>query len=372
MIHEFIKKCNLGAESVFIEIGANTGINSEIIKKNIGKSRFYMFEPDEKKLKILYEKGINKLGNLFPIAISDTKCESNTVQEVEKISLDLFCDMEEINHIDFIWMDIKGCEDLVFKGAAKILEKTQYIYTEYKNSENCDVQESIIYSETYEGQESIIRIIELLPGDWRMRQDFGGYAIFENLTYKDNLLDNTGSWAIKDMNEHAFDPNLALEITKFVKTNRLKNCVDFGCGPGEYVKFLRSEKIKCKGYDGNIHTEEITKGKCKILDLTSDFTLVNKFDCVISLEVGEHIPNELENKFISNICKHANKYIIISWGIPGQGGYGHINCQTNEYIKNRFKDFGFSSCDLIAEKFREESILSWFKNTIMVYKKDNV
>lgn len=404
MIHEFIKKCNLGADSVFIEIGAHMGFDSEIIKKNIGESRFYMFEPDERNLKILYKRGINKLGNLFPLAVSDTEgqcdfyissgkvpedtgnkyynenewsasssirkpkehlgifpwCEFNTVQKVEKISLDLFCSMEEIDHIDFIWMDVQGCEDLVFKGGVNILEKTQYIYTEYSNNE------------MYEGQKSLDVIMKFLPGEWRIRQDYGGDVIFENLTYKDNLLNNTGSWAIKDMNEHAFDSNLALSISKFIKKNKLKNCVDFGCGPGEYVKFLRSKKIKCDGYDGNEYTEEITNGKCKILDLTSDFELSNKFDCVISLEVGEHIPKELENKFIYNICKHSLGYAIVSWAIPGQGGYGHVNCQTNEYIKKQFKGFGFSPCNLAEEELRKESTLSWFKNTIMVFKKDNV
>lgn len=401
MIHEFIKKCNLGYGSVFIEIGSHMGFDSEIIKKNIGESRFYMFEPDERNLKILYEREVNKLGNLFPLAVSDSEgecdfhissgkipvdtgnefynenewsasssirkpkdhldlfpwCEFNTVQKVEKISLDLFCRMEEIDHIDFIWMDVQGCEDLVFKGAKDILIKTQYIYTEYSNEE------------MYEGQKSLIELMYLLPGEWRIRQDYGGDVIFENLTYKDNLLKNTGAWTIKDMNEHAFDSNLALAISKFIKENKLKNCVDFGCGPGEYVKFLRSKKIKCDGYDGNLYTEEITKGKCKILDLTSDFELPNKFDCVVSLEVGEHIPSELEDKFISNICKHANDYIILSWGIPGQGGYGHINCRHNDYIKERFNSFGFESCNDIEKTLRDESKLTWFKNTIMVFKK---
>jgi tryptophanyl-tRNA synthetase len=359
-----------------------------------------MFEPDERNLKILYEREVNKLGNLFPLVVSDTEgecdlhissgkipvdtgnkfynenvwsasssirkpkehldlfpwCEFNEVQKVEKISLDFFCRMEEINHVDFIWMDVQGCEDLVFKGASNILIKTQYIYTEYSNEE------------MYEGQKSLDDIMGLLPGEWRIRQDYGGDVLFENLTYKDNLLKSTGAWTIKDANEHAFDSNLALAISKFLKKNKLKSCVDFGCGPGEYVKFLRSKKLKCDGYDGNIYTEEITNGKCKILDLTSDFELLEKFDCVISLEVGEHIPNELENKFISNICKHAKEYIILSWGIPGQGGYGHINCRDNNYIKERIKSKGFDSCNDIEKKLREESTLTWFKNTIMVFK----
>ena len=404
MIHEFIKKCNLGAESVFIEIGAHMGFDSEIIKKNIGESKFYMFEPDERNLKMLYKRGINKLGNLFPLAVSDAEgecdfhissgkipvdtgnetynindwsasssirkpkehlesfpwCEFNTIKKVEMVSLDFFCNIEEIDHIDFIWMDVQGCEDLVFKGASNILTKTQYIYTEYSNTE------------MYEGQKPLNDIMNLLPGEWRIREDYGGDVIFENMTYKDNLLENTGAWAIKDMNEHAFDNNLALEISKFLKNNKLKNCVDFGCGPGEYVKFIRSKKIKCDGYDGNVYTEEITKGKCKVLDLTSDFKINDGFDCVISLEVGEHIPKELENKFIYNVCNHSKNYAIVSWAIPGQGGYGHVNCQTNEYIKNQFKAFGFSSCDSIEEKLRDASTLSWFKNTIMVFKKDNL
>ena len=77
MIHEFIKNCNLGEGSVFIEIGSHMGFDSEIIKKNIGDSRFYMFEPDERNLKILYDRSIDKLGSLFPFAVSDSEGETD-------------------------------------------------------------------------------------------------------------------------------------------------------------------------------------------------------------------------------------------------------------------------------------------------------
>lgn len=53
----------------------------------------------------------------------------------------------------------------------------------------------------------------------------------------------------------------------------------------------------------------------------------------------------------------------------GQGGDGHVNCQNNEYIKQKFLDLGYYN-DIEDENYlRNNSSFSWFKNTIMVFKK---
>jgi hypothetical protein len=105
-----------------------------------------------------------------------------------------------------------------------------------------------------------------------------------------------------------------------------------------------------------------------VLDLSKPFDMPKK-EYVITLEVGEHIPKINEDIFIGNVHNHNTKGVILSWAVVGQGGDGHVNCQNNDYIKQKFHDLGYKN-DIEEEQFlRINSSFSWFKNTIMVFKK---
>ena len=111
----------------------------------------------------------------------------------------------------------------------------------------------------------------------------------------------------------------------------------------------------------------MTNGLGKVLDLSKKFDLKKKYECVISLEVGEHIPPEKEHIFIDNLDRHCNQCIILSWALPGQGGDGHMNEKPNEYIKNKFLERNYDCWEEASQYLRDSTTLWWFKNTIMVF-----
>jgi FkbM family methyltransferase len=55
----------------------------------------------------------------------------NKALEVKTLKLDTFIKENDINFIDFIWMDIQGAEEEAFEGACHTLSRTKYLYTEY-------------------------------------------------------------------------------------------------------------------------------------------------------------------------------------------------------------------------------------------------
>ena len=63
--------------------------------------------------------------------------------------------------IDFIWSDIQGAEKELIEGGQKALSKTRYLYTEYNQGDS------------YEGEISLSEIIEKLPGNWSIVEDYG-------------------------------------------------------------------------------------------------------------------------------------------------------------------------------------------------------
>lgn len=184
-------------------------------------------------------------------------------------------------------------------------------------------------------------------------------------------INENGFWENPNREGHAHDSRLAGAILKILKARKCDTLVDFGCGTGEYARFFKRHNLVVEAYDGNPYTEQLTQGLGKVLDFSKHFDLQKKFKCVMSLEVGEHIPAEFEQTFLNNITNHCNDdekgFIILSWAIPGQVGDGHVNCQTNDYIMQQMQQRGYFLDDLLTKELRKAASLWWFKNTIMVF-----
>ena len=93
-------------------------------------------------------------------------------------------------------------------------------------------------------------------------------------------------------------------------------------------------------YDGNQYVEQNTKFG-KVMDLSIPQNLGKQFDWVQSFEVGEYIPPKKTDIFVHNIASHARKGIILSWGLPNQGGFNHINGKKSSEVKEMFEKLGF-------------------------------
>ena len=184
-----------------------------------------------------------------------------------------------------------------------------------------------------------------------------------------DICTETGAYLRNSLQGHYFDESLAKAITEVLKKESVDSVYDLGCGHGMYTKYLKDSFFSCSGFDGNPYTNNITSGLCNVLNLTEDITIPSA-DCVLCLEVGEHIPKKFEKILINNLSKSTSNLLILSWAIEGQLGEGHINCKNNDYIKNIFQSQGYKNISEYEKYLREESTLSWFKNTIMVFKNE--
>jgi cyclopropane fatty-acyl-phospholipid synthase-like methyltransferase len=183
-------------------------------------------------------------------------------------------------------------------------------------------------------------------------------------------INDLGFWETTDQTGHVHDLSICAAICQYLADKQAITVVDFGCGLGDYAKAFKAKGHKVEAYDGNPNTESLTGGIGKVLDLSKPFYLSKKFDVVLSLEVGEHIPKEFEQQFIDNITKHAKKHLIISWAIVGQGGDGHVNCANNDYIIGQIVDRGFKHNANDSQTIRNSTTnASWFAYTIMVFDK---
>jgi hypothetical protein len=186
----------------------------------------------------------------------------------------------------------------------------------------------------------------------------------------DHKINERGFWETQDGQGHMHDSKLLNGLKSICKSHRLQYLVDFGCGMGYYAKGMRDAGYTCDAYDGNPNTPELTGGIGVTLDLSEPQDFGVMYDLVLSLEVGEHIPEEYEGIFIQNLVTHADKMIILSWAVPGQAGLGHVNCRDNEYIIGKLKENGFRYDARWSGMLRRGSMLPWFKKTLMVFHRE--
>ena len=186
------------------------------------------------------------------------------------------------------------------------------------------------------------------------------------------MISETGFWNIdgaKFEHEHAFDGSLATALVDLASKKSIKKSYDFGCGSGNYVRQFRSAGIETSGFDGNPITK--TLPNCSVQDLTDEHFSIEPVDFLLCLEVCEHVPKQFEEQLLKNIDKHVNPNgtLVLSWAIVGQGGFGHVNCQNNDYVKAKFESMGYAFDEENSLILRRNSRLSWFKNTILVFHK---
>lgn len=185
-------------------------------------------------------------------------------------------------------------------------------------------------------------------------------------------IDKRGAWQGLDCDKfHVHDSALCSAIFNFLDKKKCSSLADVGCGEGKYVKYFMSKGLNAEGFDGNLKTKEISKGLCSTFDFSKPAKKFKKYDWVLSLEVGEHIPREYESVFMQNLNQLNTKGMILSWAVEGQSGKGHYNCRNNSYIIEKFVSMGYKYCEKDSMHLRQSSKAKWFKNTIMVFEKLN-
>lgn len=138
---------------------------------------------------------------------------------------------------------------------------------------------------------------------------------------------------------------------------------DLGSGNNFYVNALRYFGFDAWGYDiTNLHSA---------FQITWDCTESMKLDVdyILCLEVGEHVPKELEGNLFDNICQ-AKKAVILSWAQPEQEGIGHINCKNPDEVIKEMKSRGFKVNDKNTQDLREankSSHCNWLTKNITYY-----
>lgn len=183
------------------------------------------------------------------------------------------------------------------------------------------------------------------------------------------MIYETGFWS-QELHDkgHAFSYRLAQQIAQILpKSERV---YDYGCGIGSYLRYLHDIGFKSVyGFDGIIPSNnEISN--IGVQDLTEPMVGMDRGN-TLCLEVGEHIPEEHLGTFFDNITKNCLGICILSFGVPNQGGDGHVSCRPNIWVVGEMTKRGFELDVQASMDARSvvENHVSWFRESFMVYRR---
>lgn len=155
--------------------------------------------------------------------------------------------------------------------------------------------------------------------------------------------------------------------------------VDLGCGHNFYVTVLNYAGYAAVGFDNvDLGSRFFLKAdlteRTRLLGSWNIFNKGHKPPNVISLEVGEHIPEEHAAAYLDHVASFGGNVggnVLMSWAIPGQAGVGHINCKSNAWVMDQMKARAYEPDFQITHDLRQAVATchcSWFKHTLMYFK----
>ena len=105
----------------------------------------------------------------------------------------------------------------------------------------------------------------------------------------------------------------------------------------------------------------------KFLDLTLPQYWLPRYDWVLCLEVLEHIPAEFETIVLDNIDRAARHGVVLSWAVPGQYGFQHINTRPLVYVNLTMFNRGYKMDVSATRALQKRTLLYWLRRNVNVF-----
>lgn len=133
-----------------------------------------------------------------------------------------------------------------------------------------------------------------------------------------------------------------------------RSMIDVGCGPGGQVRLAIESGWKAFGLDGDPSLK--FDFPHAILDFTQDkFIPTETFDLAWCVEFLEHV----EEPYVPNYMPalQSARYLVVTHALPGEPGHHHVNCQTNDYWKEKFAGYGLIYDEQLTQAIRSASTM---------------
>lgn len=181
----------------------------------------------------------------------------------------------------------------------------------------------------------LVKEAEKLSDDFYDKQNAVSYICY--LVYYNRIQNNRDtSW---------------IQISRIVSRYHLPSLLDFGCGAGCLIQYLKEKNNKfiSYGYDTSSKTLEFAKRRLEDTIFLDDVNEKASFDIVACISVLEHLPLEACWRTVTLLEKVTRHCLIVNF-VTGKG-LGHIK-DTQEHLKEieNFLDNHFNKKTILWTK----------------------
>lgn len=136
-----------------------------------------------------------------------------------------------------------------------------------------------------------------------------------------------------------------------------RSLMDIGAGLGQYGRALLAldARHRYAGFDGAGNIVNASGGFVRYADVSLPLALP-RAHWVMSIDAGEHVPREHEFMFFRNLHAHACVGVLVSWADLPQGGTGHVNVHSPQFVRERFEELGYSVDERLTARLRNASV----------------
>jgi SAM-dependent methyltransferase len=147
--------------------------------------------------------------------------------------------------------------------------------------------------------------------------------------------------------------------------------LDVGCGRGAWLKVCHElGSTRLWGFDGDWNNQEAMIDSAIIfqsIDLNRPFSVPEKVELAMTLEVAEHLEPSTGNQFVRSLTE-ASDTVLFGAAYTKQGGTNHINERRHSYWAHLFGEHGFVPFDLFRPVFwGDENVAYWYRQNSFLY-----
>ena len=155
----------------------------------------------------------------------------------------------------------------------------------------------------------------------------------------------------------------------------VQSMIDFGCALGSYMEGVIEygadpvDGIEILYEKALPYIPEEIKNRISQGDIGQPMQFKRKYDCSFSIEVAEHLPEELADNFVDNLIKSSSRLIVVS--ASNRGGHYHINQKQKDYWIGKFaiKGCRYSSDDTerLINIWKSKGCPGYIQHNLMVF-----
>jgi SAM-dependent methyltransferase len=150
-----------------------------------------------------------------------------------------------------------------------------------------------------------------------------------------------------------------------------KSVLDVGCGRGAWLKASHElGATQLLGLDGNWNTQSSmidSAIKFRSIDLNEPFSIPQKVDLTICVEVAEHLEPRIAAQFTQCLTQTSD-VVLFSAAFLHQGGANHVNEQLHSYWAKLFALRDYYPFDFFRPVFwGNEHVDYWYRQNVFLY-----